>query len=176
MAKKSRAIAKRERKGLIAKKDKVAELERELEEARKQRDEFVEHLKRLQAEFENYRKRADKEKQEFVDVANEGLILKLLDVYENLERALQSAKETKASKPLLEGIEMVYRQLDDVLKKEGLEPIDALGKPLDPFKHEVLMEEESDRDEGAILEELQRGYTLKGKVIRYSKVKVSKSR
>lgn len=175
MVKKSSAIAKRKKKGLVPTKDKVAILKEELKDTKKQRDEFIEHLKRLQAEFENYRKRIDKEKEEFSKFANEGLILKLLDVCENLERALESAKSTKASKPMLEGLEMVYKQLDEILTKEGLEPIETVGKKVDPFKHEVLMEEENkDCDAGAILEELQRGYTLKGKVIRYSKVKVSR--
>lgn len=175
MAKKSSAITKRKKKGLVPTKSEAAKLKEELEEAKRQRDEFVESLKRLQAEFENYRKRVDKEKEEFVKFANEGILLKLLDVSENLERALYSAKG--ANKDLLEGLEMVYRQLDDILKKEGLEPIAAVGTAFDPFKHEVLIgEEKEDCDEGIILEELQRGYTLKGKVIRYSKVKVSKSK
>lgn len=153
----------------------IKKLKEELEEKDKTIEEYLSRLKYLQADFENYKKAVVREKESIVKCANDDLILKLLDVYENLERAVESGRKAEEKGPLFEGVEMTYDQLKDVLEKEGLAPIKAVDEKIDPFKHEAIMQEENkDIEEGTILEEFQRGYMLKDRVIRYSKVKVSK--
>ncbi|MBI2208595.1 nucleotide exchange factor GrpE [Candidatus Woesearchaeota archaeon] len=133
-------------------------------------EELTDTLKRLQAEFENYKKRADKEKEEFAKYANAAMIAKLLPLLDTFEIALRN---TKDHEKFLKGMEMVYAQLFSALEAEGLRPITAEGKKFDPYYHEVMLKQESDKEEGIVLEELQRGYMFKDKVLRYSKVKIS---
>ncbi len=157
------------------KKSKIAALKKELDERDKTIEEHISQIKYLQADFENYKKAFERERESIVRCANDDLILKLLDVFENLERALENGKSSKEKEPLLEGIEMTFRQMKAMLEKEGLKKIEAVGEKLDPFKHEALMQEEKrDMGEGTIIEELQRGYMLRDRVIRCSKVKVSR--
>ncbi|MCH8003141.1 MAG: nucleotide exchange factor GrpE [Nanoarchaeota archaeon] len=132
--------------------------------------ELTETLQRTQAEFENYKKRVDKEKQEFVKYAKAELIQKLLPTIDTFEIALKS---TKDNEKFVKGMDMVYAQLMSLLHTEGLKPIEAFGKKFDPYLHEVMLKEKSDKDEGIVLEELQKGYMLNDKVLRHSKVKVS---
>ncbi|MDD6285925.1 nucleotide exchange factor GrpE [Methanosphaera sp. Vir-13MRS] len=128
-------------------------------------------LQRSRADFENFKKRSEQEKQSFVKYANEGLILKILEAYEDLERALQ----VKEDKDLREGVELIYKKLTKILKDEGVEPINTEHQKFDPYKHEALLTENNDNYENnEIIEDLQKGYTLNSKVIRYSKVKVCK--
>jgi molecular chaperone GrpE len=136
--------------------------------------EYRNRLAYLQADFENYRKRNEREKEEFRKYANEALIIELVDVYENLERALEIARKSGDQK-MTKGIEMVYGQMKSVFEKYGLKPIQAAGKKFDPHLHEAMLQEKSqDVDEDTVLEEYQRGYTLNSKVIRCAKVKVSR--
>lgn len=168
-------LAKKEKKELISLKDEVTRLKESLDEKSKQADEFLSHIQRLQAEFENFKKSAEKEKAEHIKYASESVVKDLLDPYENLERAIENGKNSDNKDSLLDGVEMTYKQMQDVLEKNGLEPIEALGKKFDPYKHEVLLSEtRDDVEEGTILEEIQKGYTLNKKVIKYSKVKISK--
>ncbi len=168
-------LTKKDKKQLVTLKDEITRLKESLNEKTKQADEFLSHLQRLQAEFENYKKNQEKEKTEFVKYASERLIIDILDIYENLERAIENGKTSDNKEALLEGVEMTYKQMNQTLEKEGLEPIEAAGKKFDPYKHEVLLSEiRKDLEEGTIIEEIQRGYTLNKKVIKYSKVKISK--
>lgn len=154
-------------------KKTISELKKELKEKNKLIEDYETRMKYLQADFENYRKQVAREKDELKKLAKEDLIIKLLDVYENLERAIKNGHRTK-KKDLLKGVEMTYRQLSKILKEEGVEEIKAVGEKFDPFLHEALLRESRDDCEaGTILEEYQRGYKLKDKVIRYSKVKVA---
>jgi molecular chaperone GrpE len=156
-------------------KEKLKELQNQLEEKEKTIEEYRTRLQYLQAEFENYKKMAEKERKKIIQYANENLITRLLDVYENLERAIENGRKAGEVGPLMEGVEMTYSQLKDILENEGLSPIKAVGEKFDPFKHEAVLKENKDGcEEGIIIEELQRGYCLKDKVIRYSKVKVCK--
>jgi molecular chaperone GrpE len=150
--------------------------EAELSRLSAQLDDYRNRLLYLQADFENYRKRVEREKAEFRAVANEGLILDLLDVYENLERAFEASKKGDAqASQISKGLEMVHGQMKVVLSKYGLKPIEAIGKKFDPRVMEAMMQEASaDAEEDTVLDEFQRGYTLSSKVIRCSKVKVSK--
>ncbi|MEE8403429.1 MAG: nucleotide exchange factor GrpE [Candidatus Hydrothermarchaeaceae archaeon] len=151
----------------------VEKLKDELKEKDKTIEEYISRLKYLQADFENSKKAIEREKESLVKCANDDLILKLLDVYENLERAVENGRAEKG--PLSEGVEITCGQLKSVLENEGLVVIKAVGEKLDPFRHEAIMQEENkDIEEGTILEEFQRGYMLNDRVIRYSKVKVSK--
>jgi len=151
--------------------------EKELETVKKQLEQEKDRCLRLNAEFENQRKRLQKEKEEFVKYANEKLIIELIDIMESLERGLENAKGSSNKEKLIMGVELIYKQFKNVLDKNGLVPIKALGEKFDPYKHEAMMQTPSDDDEeGTILEEFARGYMLNNKVIRYSKVRVSKNK
>lgn len=153
----------------------INKIKNELKETKKLADDYFDRLLRLQAEFDNYKKRMIKEREEIIKYSNEKLILELLEVYESLERGIETGKTTNEKDVLLKGMELVYKQFKDVLEKNGLKPIQALGEKFDPYKHEALMQTIDDsQEENTILEEFQRGYTLNNKVIRYSKVRVSK--
>lgn len=167
----------KEKEALLEKKDKeIKEKEREIKEIIKEKDQKIEdylaQLQRLQADFENYKKRSEKEMREYVRYANEGLILKIIEVKEDLERAIEAGK---SNEDLKKGVKMIYEKLKDILEKEGLAEIPAEGEKFDPFCHEALMiENHEDYEDGTIIEELAKGYTLNSKVIKYSKVKVCK--
>lgn len=133
-------------------------------------------LLRVQADFENTRKRLEKEKQDFVRFANEGLIVELLNILDDLERAVDLAETKHQDLPaFLKGVEMILAHLYDMLKEHGVKRIEAEGKPFDPHLHEALMQtEDKEKHENTVLEELQKGYFLNDRVIRTAKVKVSK--
>jgi len=151
--------------------------EKELKTLRKQLEEEKDRCLRLNAEFENQRKRLQKEKEEFVKYANEKLIIELIDIMESLERGLENAKASSNNEKLIQGMELIYKQFKNVLEKNGLVPIKALGEKFDPYKHEAMMQTPSDDiEEDTVLEEFSRGYMLNNKVIRYSKVRVSKNK
>jgi len=131
---------------------------------------------RLHADFENTRKRLEKEKLEFIKFANEGLIVELLNILDDLERTVDLADSNNADWPaFLKGIEMILAHLYDMLKLHGVKPIEAQGKIFDPHFHEALMQvENKDLPEHTVVEEMQKGYLLNDRVIRTAKVKVSK--
>ena len=154
-------------------KETIIEKEDTIEEQQDKIDDYFSQLQRMQADFDNYKKRSEKDLKEFIKYANENLILKILDTYEDLERALESEKP----EDLQEGVKLIYKKLKDTLEGEGLQEICAEGDKFDPFKHEALMvEDHQDYDDGMVIEELGKGYTLDSKVIKYSKVKVCKKR
>ncbi len=155
-------------------KIKESEHAKLIEEAVKYKDQYV----RLYAEFENARKRMDREKLEFIKFANEGLITEFLGILDNLERSVESAKAKHQDyTAFLKGIEMVMAHVHEMLKSNGVTPIETQGKMFDPHCHEVLMQEETDElDDGMIIEEFQKGYHLGEKVVRTAKVKVAKGK
>jgi molecular chaperone GrpE len=129
---------------------------------------------RLAAEFENFRKRSARQYQDIIKNANADIISRILEVVDNFERALEAAKDNSECEALLAGAEMINQQLVDILKKEGLNVIPAVGEPFDPNLHEAMMQTPSDEfDEGIIISEMTRGYKLHDKVLRFSKVVVS---
>lgn len=148
-------------------------LKEELEENKSKADDYYNQLQRLKAEFDNFRKRTQKEKEEAAKYAAERMILSLLPVLDNLERAVDAANVKRDFESLSQGVEMILRQFHKVLEDEGLKTIEALGQDFNPNLHEALLREESDQEENVILEELQKGYYLKDKVLRPSRVKVS---
>ena len=147
-----------------------------LKEEAQKADEYWDKLLRLQADFENTRKRLEKDRQEFFKFANEGIILELLNVLDDLERAVELAQDKHQDQAaFLKGVEMILAHIYGLLKNNGVKPIEAEGKPFDPHYHEALMQSESkDLPEHTIVEELQKGYLLNDRVIRTAKVKVSK--
>jgi len=157
---------------LTSKDEKIAKIEKSLEEEKQKKEEYVSHSQRLQADFENFKKQTEKRNKEIIKYANEQVIVDFLDVYEDLKRALENSKNEKELK---DGVKLIYSKLQTQLTKEGLEEIPTKEEKFDPFKHEALLSEKSDDHENnEIIEELMKGYTLKDKVIKYSKVKVCK--
>ncbi len=152
------------------KHDAKEAFQKQLEEKQKTIDELTDTLKRLQAEFENYKKRVDKEKTEFVKFAHADVVADMLPVLDSFEIAL---KNTSDKDKFIEGIKIIFAQFHSILEAEGLKPIKTDNEKFDPYRHEVLMKEESDKPEGTILEEFQKGYMLNDKVLRFSKVKIS---
>jgi len=138
--------------------------------------ELNQKLLRVAADFDNFRKRTRTEKEELVKYANTNLICEILPVLDNFQRALEIEDPGEEVKKFLSGMEMIYRQLMQVLVQAGLEPIKALGEFFDPTKHEAVMQvEEPNSEDNSILEELRTGYMFKDKVIRPSMVKVAKN-
>jgi molecular chaperone GrpE len=148
-------------------------VEAELQKVKAERDEWRDRFARAQAEFENARKRAAKEQQDFRDFATVDAIKSLLPVIDSFERALQSKSEAADFRS---GVELIYKQLQDVLAKLGVRPIAAKGEPFDPHVHEAIeMVETSDAADHEVLEEWQRGYKFKERLLRPAMVKVAKN-
>jgi molecular chaperone GrpE len=146
---------------------KVAELETKLEEAENR-------YLRLQADFDNFRRRSRLDLEASAKYRAQNLVTDLLPAIDNFERALQTEIENDQAKSLLKGMEMVYQSLIDALKKEGIEPIEAVGQEFDPHRHQAVMQD-NDENYGSniVVAELQKGYMLKDRVIRPSMVKVN---
>lgn len=148
---------------------------RALEEKANKADEYFDRILRLQADFDNYKKRLEKERLEFIKFANGEIIVEILKILDDFERAVEAGKEKHDFDILYKGVEMIWKDLKDFLKKKGLTEIDAKGKPFNPHEHEAMMQEEtSEYPEDHVIEELQKGYMLNGRVLRPSKVKVAK--
>jgi molecular chaperone GrpE len=148
-----------------------AELEKQLAALEAERDERVDDLKRVAADFENYRKRVARDQESLVARAHERLVKELLPVLDDLERALAAAEEHEEAK-LEEGVRLVHRSLRDALTREGLAEIETNGR-FDPHVHEALLSQPSEAEEGSVLEVLQKGYRLGDRVIRPARVVVA---
>jgi molecular chaperone GrpE len=142
--------------------------------ARSQAAEYLAHLQRLQAEFDNYRKRILREQTRAVEMASEPLARRLLEVLDEFDLALMAAERRPDFEQFLHGVELVYAKLLDILRAEGLERIEAEGKPFDPERHEALMQAHEGEGEPYVADVLRQGYTLKGRVIRPAGVKVGR--
>ena len=146
-----------------------------LEDKAKKSEEYFNSLLRLQADFDNYRKRLEKDKIEFIKFANEEIISEILKIIDDFERAVEAGKTKHDFDVLYKGIEMIYKDFKEFLKQKGLKEIEARGKPFNPNEHEAMMQEETDEHpEDCVVEEFQKGYTFNGRVIRPAKVKVAK--
>ncbi len=147
----------------------LAAVAAQLETTRRERDEYLDALRRLKAEFENARKRQQREQDRILQTASERLVLELLPVLDNLDRALEAGGDIR------EGVRVTRDQLADVLGKEGLLPVASDGQAFDPNVHEAVMGQPSEEhEEGTILQTFERGYLLRGKPIRPAKVVVAK--
>ncbi len=149
--------------------------ENDLEVAQRQAKESYDKFLRVYAEFENYKKRMEREKSDFLKYANEELIKELLPVIDNLDRAVGQARQNAEAQSLVEGVEMILRQIKEVMEKHGVKELQSLGEPFDPNVHEAMMHEIADEhDENTVIDELQKGYIFKDRLIRPALVKVSK--
>jgi molecular chaperone GrpE len=147
------------------------ELQAKLEALTAERDEYLNDLRRVAAEFENFRKRAAREQADFMVRANERLVKELLPVLDDLTRALDAAEKHEGAK-LEEGVRLVHRQLAELLRKEGLAEIDTDGK-FDPHVHEALLTQPSEAPEGSVIDVVQKGYRLGDRVLRPARVVVA---
>ncbi|KGX83732.1 nucleotide exchange factor GrpE [Pontibacillus marinus] len=139
-----------------------------------EKDEYQQRLLRLQADYDNFRRRTQKERENDKKYRSQDLINELLPVLDNFERALQVEVKEDSAQNFVEGMNMVYRQLKDALTKEGVEEIPAQGEPFDPHMHQAVMQvEDENYDSNVVVEELQKGYKLKDRVIRPAMVKVN---
>lgn len=154
------------------KESEYAELKNASEAAKELQDRMI----RSQADFENMRKRLEREKQDFLKYASEGVILELLNILDDLERVINLAEDKHEDlNAFLKGVEMILAHLYELLKTHGVKPVDAEGRVFDPNYHEALMQvENKDLPENTIVEVLQKGYLMHERVIRTAKVKVSK--
>jgi molecular chaperone GrpE len=159
-------------KSSMSKKD----LNKKLEEMEKEKNELSDRLLRTMAEFENYRKRVAREKEDLIKYGNEKFAFDLLSVMDNFERSLEQAKASKEVEPVIEGIEMIQKQFVSALEKFHVKPFDSVGEPFDPERHEAMAQQEHDEyEENTVIEEYQKGYCLKEKLLRPARVIVSKS-
>ena len=149
-------------------------LRAQLDAKEKQLKEYLDRLRRSQADFENYKKRIQKEQEQFLLIMEDRLISEFLPLYDNLERAFRSYNHNKDKDSFIEGIERIFAQFYSFMETRGVAPIAALGEVFDPAKHDALITVETTESGGKVLEEFERGFTREGRVIRPSKVKVSK--
>jgi molecular chaperone GrpE len=152
--------------------EEIRQFEADLASLQRERDEWLDTTRRLQADFENYRKRVVREQTALVERASESLIEQLLPVLDNFELALANLDDETDEK-VRKGIELVYADLVGVLEKSGLERIDALGAAFDPNEHEAVLHDEGD-GEPVVAEVLRTGWKLKGRVLRPAMVKVTR--
>jgi molecular chaperone GrpE len=153
--------------------DEVESLKEELEKERKTSEEYLFKLKYLQADFENYKKRVNREIGDAITFGNQKLITELLTVLDELEYAITAGKNSDNKDALLHGVEITLKKLYGLLEKEGLSKIETVGKTFNPLTHEVVQRVSGNDDEELILEEIRVGFTLKGKVIRPSLVTIA---
>ena len=138
--------------------------------------ELTNDLKRMAADFANYRKRNDAERADFAKFAKSDLIARLLDVLDGYDRALATIPEDVKGTAWVEGMWLIERKLRQILEAEGLEPVESLGKPFDPYQHEAIAHIESDEPEGTVIDEHQKAYRLHDRVIRPALVTVAKKK
>jgi molecular chaperone GrpE len=152
----------------------VKKLEEKLEAEQEKSKEYLNRLKYLQADFENYRKRVEKEIQQAVQRSNEKSVSCLVDLLDDLEKAISAGETTENKTALLEGIKMIHKNLDKLLEQEGVEKLECVGQAFNPNLHEVLAQVPTkEHQSGTVLEEARKGFMFKGKVLRPSIVKIA---
>jgi len=150
-------------------------LKKRLEETEKEAKDHYERLLRVAADFENYKKRVAKEKEEWMKFANEDLLKAILPFIDNLERAVNHAEKVKDTGVMIEGVRLTLQQLLQILNKFGVSSIESIGKPFDPTFHEAMLMVETDQHEpNQVMEEFQKGYLLNDRLLRPATVSVSK--
>jgi len=163
-------------KGQVQDQQDLEALKKDLETARGEVAQLHDKWLRAVAELDNYRKRVQKERNDFYLYGNETFARELLPVLDNLERAIEHARESGIDHSILEGVDLIQRQFLSVLEKSGVVPISSLGKEFDPGVHEAVMEEESeDRPPRTIIKEVEKGYMLRNRLLRPSKVVLAKA-
>lgn len=156
-------------------KDKKSFFKKKKDKKDIQIEELNDRLRRSMAEFDNFRKRTEKEKASMFDVGAKSVIEKILPIVDNFERGIATRSGEEAGTPFADGMDKVYKQLQSMLEALEVTPIEAVGKEFDPnFHNAVMQDEESDAPENTVVEEFQKGYMYRGSVVRYSMVKVKK--
>ncbi|WP_306792902.1 nucleotide exchange factor GrpE [Neobacillus paridis] len=154
--------------------EQLEKLQKEIEQLNSKLEEADNRYLRLQADFDNFRRRTRLDQEASEKYRAQSIVTDLLSVLDNFERALQIEVDNEQTKSLLQGMDMIYRGLLDALKKEGVEPIEAIGKEFDPHMHHAVMQgSDENYGPGVVIEEFQKGYVLKDRVIRPSMVKVN---
>ncbi len=157
-----------------AEEEELEAVRAELEQAQAQAAEYLSGWQRARAEFANYKKRVEAERAELRRTSTQALLLKLLPVVDDFERALQTLPDESAGEGWVDGMKMILRKLQSLLESEDVTPIEATGQPFDPLWHEAILQEETDEHpDGYVMEEMQRGYRLGNRVLRPSIVKVA---
>lgn len=152
----------------------IEKLQKQVDEYSRQAGSYKDQLLRLAAEFENFRKRTELDKAEFVKYSHERIIKDLLPILDDFERALSNGKKNSDFDSFYKGVEMIYQKLQKVFEEKGVKPIESLGKEFDVTYHDVLMQmQKPGVPPHTIVEEVERGYTLHGKVIKHAKVVVA---
>jgi molecular chaperone GrpE len=155
--------------------DAAADSSADGSELQRQRDDYYDRLLRKTAEFDNYRKRIERERQQVTEAASADLVTELLPLVDNLERALRADAGSEGAEAYRRGVELIHRQLLDVLTKRGVRPVDAIGEDFDPHFHQAVTHEPAEgRREGEVIEEFSRGYMLGDRLLRPAMVKVAK--
>ena len=166
--------AKAEKKRLFSKGEKTEKFEKALKDAEDRLAAANDRMMRQMAEFDNFRKRSEKEKNAQYEIGARSVMEKLLPIVDSFERGLGSLDEAQAGEPFEQGMSQVYRQLQKMLEELQVEAISAVGKPFDANLHNAVMHvEDPEQPENTVVEEFQKGYTYRGTVIRYSMVKVA---
>ncbi len=154
--------------------EKISELEGRIKELEAEKEDLSDRLLRLAADFDNYRKRVEKEKEEMFNYGHANLIKDILIVVDNLERAIEVAEENRDVDALLKGVELTLNSFWNILKRYGVEPLEAEGKPFDPNYHEAItLVETGEVEPGIVVKEFQKGYKIKDRLLRPSRVGVS---
>ena len=162
-------------KELSSLRKKFKEQKKELNSVDKEAGQYLEYLKRLKAEFDNYKKRNSKEQARRISLFSEDLIKQFLPIVDDLERALDLEKKAKDRASFVQGVEIIFNQLKNTLEKQGLEQIKAKGEIFDPHLHEAIMKVELEEySDNVVVEEMRKGYKLKDRVLRPTMVKVNK--
>ncbi|TRO48272.1 nucleotide exchange factor GrpE [Candidatus Bathyarchaeota archaeon] len=165
---------KMDKKASKKQQEQPTDVEEQINQERQKAQEYLKQLKYLQADFDNYRKRNERQIQELTTRCNEKLVTELLWFLDDLERALESGKKSADPSALLKGVEMIHKNLVRMLEKEGLERIDAVGKTFDPNIHELGTKiPRNDCEEGLVLDEVRKGFVYKGRVLRPCMVNIS---
>jgi molecular chaperone GrpE len=162
-----------------AREDKVSELDilrQSVEDKQKQADEYYDQLVRLKAEFENFRKRSERDKHNHMMWGKEDILIKQVGILDILQQAYQSTMKSSNIEAVQKGLDLIVQEFIRMLSSEGITEIDCEGKKFDPLSHEAVDHVESDSEEGTIVEVLQKGYMFKEKLLRAAKVRVAKSK
>jgi len=156
------------------KQEQEKEIKQELEKLKKEKEEYLNNWKRTYADYLNLKKRTEEERKDLITMANKDLILNIIPLLDNFKRAFKNVPSEIKKSEWIEGIKQLEKQLEDILKNEGLEKIECLNQEFDPNLHEAIMiEKKKGCKKGIIIEELETGYKLNNKVIKPAKVKVA---
>ncbi|MFX1259012.1 MAG: nucleotide exchange factor GrpE, partial [Promethearchaeota archaeon] len=158
--------------GLLEELEDLREHNRKFEELEQEKEKYLNLLLRVQADFENYKKRSERENKQYSSYIIQKMLKKLIDHYDNLVRALNMLETIENGNSISKGFKLIIKNFEKLLKEEGVEPMKSEGKQFDPFKHEAIMlENHDDLPENTIIEELEKGYYLNGEILRPAKVK-----